>query len=118
MKFEDLDVWKRSARLCSDIYKELRDLKDWGFRDQITRSALSIPSNIAEGVERLSAQDCIRFLGYTKGSCGELRTQVYIGMEIEYINRETGKKWHKETAELSSMLAGFIKSKKIAQKTA
>ena len=80
MKFEDLEVWKRSARLSAELYKELRELKDWGFRDQITRSGLSIPSNIAEGIERLTAQDCIRFLGYAKGSCGELRTQVYIGI--------------------------------------
>jgi four helix bundle protein len=111
MRFEDLEVWKRSVQLCSEIYRELRELKDWGFRDQITRSALSIPSNIAEGVERLSAPDCIRFLGYAKGSCGELRTQIYIGLEIDYINQETGNKWHKETIELSSMLAGFMKSK-------
>ena len=112
MRFEDLDVWKRSARLCSDIYRELIDLKDWGFRDQITRSALSVPSNIAEGVERLSAKDCIRFLGYAKGSCGELRTQIYIGREIEYIDKATATKWINEAIEISSMLAGFIKSKK------
>lgn len=114
MKFEELDVWKRSARLCSDIYRELRDLQDWGFRDQITRSALSVPSNIAEGVERLSAKDCIRFLGYAKGSCGEMRTQIYIGIEIEYIDKTKGNEWIAETNELSAMLGGFIKSKRIA----
>lgn len=113
MRFEDLDVWKRSARLCSDIYRKLRDLRDWGFRDQITRSALSVPSNIAEGVERLSAKDCIRFPGYAKGSCGELRTQIYIGKETEYIDKATATKWVNEAVEISSMLlAGFIKSKK------
>lgn len=47
MKFEDLDVWKRAARLSADIYKELAQIKDVGFKDQITRSGLSIPSNIA-----------------------------------------------------------------------
>ena len=113
MKFEELDIWKRSARLCSEIYQDLRDLKDWGFRDQITRSALSIPSNIAEGVERLSARDCIRFLGYAKGSCGELRTQIYIGSDINCIDKETAKRWIQETKELSAMLGGFIKSKKV-----
>ena len=60
--FEDLEVWKRGARLSADIYRGLRDLKDWGFRDQITRSGLSIPSNIAEGYERESNRDCINFL--------------------------------------------------------
>jgi len=52
MAFEDLDVWKRSSRLSANIYKELYCLKDYGFKDQITRSGLSIPSNIAEGIER------------------------------------------------------------------
>ena len=51
-RFEDLAVWKRSARLSAELYKSLRDLKDFGFRDQITRAGLSIPSNIAEGYER------------------------------------------------------------------
>ena len=54
MRFEDLEVWKRAARLSASIYKELKNLKDWGFRDQITRSGLSVPSNIAEGFERAS----------------------------------------------------------------
>jgi four helix bundle protein len=62
VKFEDLDVWKRSARLSADIYKALINLKDYGFKDQITRSGLSIPSNIAEGMERESPKECINFL--------------------------------------------------------
>ena len=49
MKFEDMDVWKRSSRLSVEIYRHLVDLRDFGFKDQITRSGLSIPSNVAEG---------------------------------------------------------------------
>jgi len=112
LKFEDLEVWKRSARLSSDIYKELRDLKDYGFKDQITRSGLSIPSNIAEGIEHESVKECLRFLSYAKSSCGELRTQVYIGMDIGFIPKEAGNKWVQETKELSAMLAGLIKTKR------
>ncbi len=52
MRFEDLAVWKRAMKLSANIYKELKNLKDYGFKDQITRSGLSIPSNIAEGFER------------------------------------------------------------------
>ena len=52
MRFEDLDVWKRAKTLSADIYKKLKNLKDFGFKDQITRSGLSISSNIAEGFER------------------------------------------------------------------
>jgi len=111
MKFEDLDVWKRAARLSANIYKELARNKDFGFKDQITRSGLSIPSNIAEGIERGSNKDCVKFLYYAKGSCGELRTQIYIGIDIDYINPETGNQWIQETRELSAMLVGLIRSK-------
>jgi four helix bundle protein len=112
MRFEDLEVWKRSARLSADIYRVLADCRDFGFRDQITRSGLSIPSNIAEGIERVSAKDCIKFLLYAKGSCGELRTQVYIGMEIDYISRDLGKQWIQETEAISALLGGLIRSKR------
>ena len=112
MRFEDLEVWKRSSRLTADIYKNLRDLKDWSFRDQLTRSALSVPSNIAEGIERNSPKECINFLGYAKGSCGELRTQIYIGIDIQYINKEVGQKWLEESKEISAMLMGLINAKK------
>ena len=112
MKFEDLEVWKRSARLSADLYKQLRDLRDYGFKDQITRSGLSVPSNIAEGFERESQKECIKFLSYAKGSCGELRCQIYIGMDIGYISKTIGQKWILETTEISSMLSGLIKTKR------
>ena len=111
-RFEDLDVWKRSARLSADIYKTLNSLNNYGFKDQICRSGLSIPSNIAEGIEREFDKECIKFLSYAKGSCGELRTQIYIGIEIGYIPATLGKQWIKETKEISAMLVGLIKSKR------
>ena len=108
--FEDLEVWKRSSRLCCELYKSLSDLKDFGFKDQITRSALSIPSNIAEGYERHSNKEIANFLNYAKGSAGELRTQIYIGIDIGFIPREKGKAWVLEAEELSKMLYGLIRS--------
>lgn len=110
MAFEDLDVWKRSAALSSDIYIEFKQLKDYGYKDQITRSGLSIPSNIVEGIDRNSDKETINFLSYAKGSCAELRTQVYIGMKVAYIKKETGNNWIKETKEISAMLVGLTKS--------
>lgn len=112
MKFEELEVWKRSARLCADIYKALSKLKDYGFKDQISRSGLSVPSNIAEGFERESQKECLQFLSYAKGSCGELRTQIYIGMDIGYIQKETGCGWIKEVKEISSMIVGLIQTRR------
>ena len=112
MRFEDLDVWKRAVRLSVEIYKELKNLKDFGFKDQITRSGLSISSNIAEGFERNSLKQCLTVLSYAKGSCGELRSQIYIGMDIGYINKNIADNWIKEAVEISSMLSGLIKTKR------
>ncbi|MEQ5801935.1 four helix bundle protein [Halomonas sp. H10-9-1] len=110
MKFEDLQVWKRAARLCANVYTEFKGCRDFGFKDQITRSALSIASNIAEGYERDSEKDRVRFLSYSKGSCGELRTQIYIGIEIGYIEKQLGQQWAQETREISKMLHGLMAS--------
>jgi len=87
MKFENMEVWKKASRLSVLIYSELKNLTDYGFKDQITRSGLSIPSNIAEGLDRESIKDKRKFLIYARGSCAELRTQTYIGMEIGYISK-------------------------------
>lgn len=112
LRFENLDVWKKAAGLCADIYKELKDLRDFSFRDQITRASLSISSNIAEGFERESLKECINFLSYAKGSCGEVRSQVYIAMKIDYINKRTGKEWILRAGEISAMLSGLIKARR------
>ncbi len=110
MRFEDLEGWKRSARLSADIYRELKDIKDFGFRDQITRSGLSIPSNIAKGFERKSMKEFMLFLKYALGSCGELRTQTHIGMEIGYLSKITGNNWIQKTKEISAMLTSLVKT--------
>ena len=109
-RFEELDVWKRSARMSAELYKAFAELRDYGFKDQITRAGLSIPSNIAEGYERNSNKEITNFLNYAKGSAGELRTQLYIAIEINYIERDVGRKWIQEAEEISKMLHGLIKS--------
>jgi four helix bundle protein len=91
-RFEDLEVWKKSAHLCVNIFSFFNSKNYFELKNQITRSALSISSNIAEGFEHGSNRDFIRFLTYAKGSCGELRSQTYIGIKIKYIDAETGKK--------------------------
>ncbi len=90
MNFEKLEVWKRSARLSAQIYKITADLRDYGFRDQLTRAGLSVPSNIAEGMTRDSNKEKRRFLDIARSSLSEARTQIYIGIEIGYINNDTG----------------------------
>ena len=110
MKCERLDVWKRGCRLSVEVYKNFAGSKDFGFKDQITRSALSIASNIAEGLEKESDKEKVRFIEIAKGSGAELITQVYIGIEIGYIEKLTGMKWVREINELLSMLSGLKKN--------
>ena len=97
--------------MSAAIYKHLRDVKDYGFRDQITRAGLSSPSNIAEGFERETQKLCLAFLSYAKGSCGELRSQIYIGIEIGYIEKTTGEKWIRKAKEIASIRSALIKEK-------
>ncbi|ABM00469.1 four helix bundle protein [Shewanella amazonensis] len=112
MRFEQLDVWKRASRLACDVYKALKDCRDYGLKDQMTRAAVSIPSNIAEGEERESQAESARFLYFAKGSAGELITQIYIAIEIGVIEKQRGMLLIKEVKELSAMIAALIKIRK------
>ena len=112
MPFEDLEVWKRAVRLSADLYKGLRDLRDFGFKDQLTRAGLSIPSNIAEGMERESNAEKARYLTIARSSCGEVRTQVHVGVDVGYIPPEIGQDWIKESQEISAMLVGLQRTLK------
>jgi four helix bundle protein len=80
MLYENLDVWKRSRLMTIEVYRVLKDCRDYCFKDQITRSILSVPSNIAEGCERSSMKERKRFLDFAKGSLGEFKTQADIGV--------------------------------------
>ena len=108
--FEDLDVWKRSTRLSIDLINHLAKCNDYSFKNQLLRSAISIPSNIAEGAERQSDNEFKYFLNVAKGSAAELRTQLYIGMQTKLVDEKVSKNMIKELKELSSMLHGLIKS--------
>ncbi|MBC8526532.1 MAG: four helix bundle protein [Candidatus Cloacimonetes bacterium] len=95
-KFEDLEVWQEGMRLVVEIYQQFKKIKDYGFRDQIQRAAVSIPSNIAEGFDRGSNKEYIHFLYIARGSCAELRTQLYLALKVGFINKsntlELGRK--------------------------
>ena len=114
--FEDLEVWKRGCHLAVDVYVTNHASRDFGLKDQMQRAAVSIPSNIAEGCERDSTLDFIKFLRYSKGSCGELRTQLYIServcrkLDLPPLGRS--REMIAETKEISKMLQGLINSLK------
>ncbi|EOD81603.1 S23 ribosomal [Grimontia indica] len=109
LDFEKLDVWKRSCRLSCDVYKQMDSCKNFGFKDQLT---ISIASNIAEGEERETANESARFLYIAKGSAGEAITQIYIGIEAGFIDKQIGLALIKEAKEISAMLGALIKRRK------
>jgi four helix bundle protein len=117
--FEDLEVWKRGCQLAVDVCVSTYGSKDYALKDQMQRAAVSVPSNIAEGCERDSTPDFIKFLRYSKGSCGELRTQLYISERIhKKLNQspyENSREMISETRELSKMIQGLINSLKRRQ---
>ena len=88
--FEDLEVWRLARKLTGKIYSLSRAgafAKDFGFRDQICRAAVSIVSNIAEGFERRTNTQFVQFLAIANGSAGEVRAQLYIALDLGYITQ-------------------------------
>jgi len=112
--FQKLKVWQLSKKTAVEIYKlsQKKGIKnDFGFRDQIQRSAISIPSNIAEGDELGSNKQSIRFFYIAKGSAAELQTQLIIGNEIGYISSGEADKLINDCSVISVMLSKLIKSR-------
>lgn len=110
-RFEDLDVWIAAKDASVMIYKitENESLrKDFGLKDQIRRASISIISNIAEGFERNGNKEFIQFLSIAKGSAGEVRAQLYIIKELEFINEEEFILLNEKVTQVSKMLSGFI----------
>ncbi len=88
-RFEDLEVWQQARGLAGRIYALTRGAsfsRDYGFRDQICRAAVSIVSNIAEGFERHSTNQFLHFLDIASGSAGEVRAQLYLAQDFGYID--------------------------------
>ena len=109
--FEDLEIWKEARRLTQEIYqltREARFSKDFGLRDQIRRAAISIMSNIAEGFERGGNQEFIQFLYVAKGSCGEVRSQLYVALDQEYVDQRVADNLLMILKRLSVMIKHLI----------
>ena len=114
--FEDLDIWKRACRLATEVYKNLKNCRDYGLKDQMTRAAVSIASNIAEGAERNSEKEYRQFLHIAKGSAAELRTQLYIAGRIGIIDKAVMVDMAEETKAISAKTQALVN--KINSRTA
>lgn len=108
--FEDLEVWKIACRISIQVYTILKTCRDYGMKDQMTRASVSIASNIAEGSERDSSKEFVRFLNIAKGSSAELRTQLYIAGEVGIIPVSVQEKLIEELTVLSRKLHKLIQA--------
>lgn len=111
-RFEDIEAWKKGRELrkavyaCSNVGAFARD---FALRDQIRRATISITSNIAEGFERSGNREFIQFLANGKGSCGEVRDQLYVALDENYISPERFDLLYEMSLEVSRLISGFMK---------
>ena len=109
--FEELEIWKEARSLTQEIYRLTRDSKfskDFGFSSQIQRAAISVMSNIAEGFERGGNQEFIQFLYVAKGSCGEVRSQLYVALDQGYVDQKVTESLFTVLKRLSVMIKHLI----------
>lgn len=109
-KFEELVCWKKSQSFIIEIYKVFGGTKDYSFKDQIFRASVFISNNIAERFERLSNKDFKKFLYISKGSCGEVRSMLYLAKELKHITQDDFNFLYNQSLEISKILSGLIKS--------
>ncbi|HWN97035.1 MAG TPA: four helix bundle protein [Methylomirabilota bacterium] len=110
--FEDIESWSKARELTNLIYRHSKRgefARDFGLRDQIRRASTSIMSNIAEGFERGGDKEFLQFLSTAKGSCGEVRSQLYIALDQEYISRADFDQLRTMTISIGRLIAGFMK---------
>ena len=111
-RFEDLEVWKEGMQLAVQVYEAMKDSRDLGLKGQMQRAAVSIPSNIAEGYERGSNREFVQFLHYAKGSCGELRTQIYLAAKAGQVGCPAASALIEKTQKDSAMLHKYAQVRK------
>ncbi len=109
-KFEEIIAWQKSKELTLDIYSQFKKCLDHNFKRQIQRAAISVMNNIVEGFERRTNKEFTRFLYIAKGSCAEVRSMLYLALELKYISRQEFEQAYKKLIEISKMLSGFIKT--------
>lgn len=111
-KFEDIDSWKAAREATKLVYAASSSgmfAKDFALCNQIRRASVSILSNIAEGFERDGNKEFLQFLAVAKGSCGEVRAQLYVALDQKYIDEKQFAEISNKLAETSRLISGFMK---------
>lgn len=110
-RFEDILAWQKARGLTRQIYTQTKSgqfAKDFGLRDQIQRASVSSMANIAEGFDRGGDKEFSQFLSVSKGSCGEVKSHLYVALDQQYISREHFSQLYNQTDEVSRLLSGFM----------
>ncbi len=111
-RFEDIQAWQTARQLTNLIYKltaQSAFSKDFGLKDQIRRAAVSVMSNIAEGFESRTDAQFTNYLGTSRASSGEVRAQLYVALDQEYISSQQFQEAYELTDKASRQIANFIK---------
>ncbi|MCW3786555.1 four helix bundle protein [Plebeiibacterium sediminum] len=109
-RFEDIIAWQKAKELTVTIYIKLKTCKDYSLKDQIQRASVSIMNNVAEGFERKSNKEFIYFLYVAKGSCAEVRSMLYLALELNILEEDETNELISLSIEISRMLSGLIKT--------
>jgi four helix bundle protein len=110
IKFEDIIAWQKSRELVIKVYNIFKESKDFGFKNQIERASVSVMNNIAEGFERRTNNEFRYFLYVSKGSVGEVRSMLYLALDLKKISKEDFNELYNLTNEISKILTGLIKT--------
>jgi four helix bundle protein len=108
-RFEDLEMWQQARTQVKTIYAAFQKCRDFSFRDQIQRAAISVMNNIAEGFERNTTRDFAHFLDQAKGSCGEVRSMLFTAEDLEYLSGAEARQARIVAEELSRKIAAFTR---------
>lgn len=109
-KFEDIIAWQKAQQYAVEVYDVFQDLKDFGFKDQVCRAVISISNNIAEGFDRSSNADFVRFLYIAFSSCSEAKPMIYLALKLGYITTIQQEQLLKKGNDISKIILGLIKS--------
>lgn len=109
-RFEDILSWKKAKGMTILVYSIFKDQKDYGFNNQIERASVSVMNNIAEGFERRTNNEFRHFLFIAKGSCGEVRSMLYLAKDLGKITEPQYKQLYDILIEISKLLSGLIKT--------
>ncbi len=109
-KFEDIIAWQKAQDFAVVIYNSFNKSRDFGFRDQIQRASVSISNNIAEGFDRMSDKEFVRFLYIAQASCSEVKSMLYLSNRLNYLDVKTTKQFVENANEIGRIIRGLIKS--------